>query len=83
MWWLASILRNRHIPPIDNGQVFSYIIGMELTEGIRQEGDSFIFDFERDDTSDIIKLTEEVKQLQVFGRVFYLFFYLLFSLSIF
>lgn len=44
---------------------------MELTEGIRQEGNSFIFDFERDDTSDIVKLTEEVKQLQVFGRVFY------------
>ncbi len=44
---------------------------MEFKEGIRQEGDSFLFDFERDGSTDIIKLTEEVKQLQLFGRAFY------------
>lgn len=44
---------------------------MELIEGIRQEGDAFLFDFEQDGATDIIRLTEEVKQLQLFGRVFY------------
>ena len=44
---------------------------MRLAEGIRQVGDSFVFDFVTDTPTDIIKLTEEVKQLQLFGRVFY------------
>ena len=44
---------------------------MELIEGIRQEGSSFIFDFDTDRPTDIIRLTEEVKELRLFGRVFY------------
>lgn len=42
-----------------------------VAEGVHVEDDSLVFNFESDSSTDIVRLTETVKQLQLYGRTFY------------
>lgn len=44
---------------------------MKLFEGIRYKNDSFMFDFEKDGESEIINLTEEIKESSIYNNVFF------------